>query len=181
MGAKGGESDGRASPPARPLRRIRAFVWDGALVAVYAAVVAGGFLVAAKTAEGSVGTLFATRWSSQALGSGVLTVPVVIGLGLAESGGAGPGKRRAGLRVERTDGRPPGPALSLLRTALKLLPWELAHTAIWEFRFAPEGTAGLVALSACYALGGVYVATLALNREHRTPYDLLLGMRVVSG
>jgi len=165
--------------PAPTSRRIGAFLWDGLLVAGYAVVVAGVFLIVSILAPGSVENLFATRWASHGIGFGVLTLSVIFALGLADSGGAGFGKRRMGLRIERTDGRPPGRIRSLLRTALKLLPWELAHTALWEFRFAPDGAAGMLFLVACYVFAAVYLVTVAVDRNHRAPYDMLLGTRVV--
>lgn len=177
-GAEHAEVTSKGLPAPTPMR-VWAFAWDGLLVAGYAVVVAGAFLIVSRLAPGSLEDLFGERWVSQVVGSGLLTLPTIVALGLADARGAGFGKRRMNLRVERSDGRPPGRIRSLLRTALKLLPWELAHTALWEFRFTPESATGIITLVACYALAAVYLVTVAVDRYHRAPYDLLLGTCVV--
>jgi len=65
----------------------------------------------------------------------LLTVPVSAWFAgwEAKRGGATPGKRLLGLRVLTTGGGRLVWSRSLLRTGLKVtLPWELAHTAVWN-------------------------------------------------
>ena len=70
----------------------------------------------------------------------VLTVPVTVWFAgwEATAGGATPGKRLLGLRVLTTSGDRLAWPRSLVRTALKFtIPWELAHTAVWNMLVWP--------------------------------------------
>jgi uncharacterized RDD family membrane protein YckC len=91
------------------------------------------------------------------------------------------GKHVLGIQVERVGGGSVSFYRSLVRAAVKFIPWELAHTLIWHspgrpFRAAPTtwGIAGYV-LSlglACLYLGSTMVG------NGRTPYDRLAGTLV---
>lgn len=74
-------------------------------------------------------------------------------------------------------------ARALVRTALKFVPWELAHACIWQARFAPAElplpiTAGFVLV---WLLVGANAASVALRDDHRALYDLIAGTAVVRG
>lgn len=43
-----------------------------------------------------------------------------------------------GMRVVRTDGARLSAGRAVGRTVLTFIPWELAHTLIWQIRFAPR-------------------------------------------
>jgi hypothetical protein len=75
----------------------------------------------------------------------VLTVPVTLWFAWWEA--APPGKRLLGLRVSRLDGSGlPWPD-SLLRSLAKIaLPWELAHTGVWNSLAWPGGAGELRAV-----------------------------------
>src|SRR5260370_14312695 len=63
-----------------------------------------------------------------------LTLPVILYFAIAESSQwqATVGKRALGLRVQTVAGARVGLGRSLARSAIKFLPWEIAHTAIWH-------------------------------------------------
>lgn len=84
------------------------------------------------------------------------------------------GKRVLGLQTRMLDGGTPDLRASILRTALKLAPWELVHLAF--FALAPrlgtfEGLQVLVA-SASYALMFAYLAVALRNDGRRSVPDL---------
>lgn len=64
---------------------------------------------------------------------------------------------------------------------LKFMPWELAHTLIWQISFTPNQfsqpiAAGFVTV---YLLIGTNIASLAFRKDRRTLYDLLTGTYVM--
>jgi len=90
------------------------------------------------------------------------------------------GKRVLGVRTGMLDGRTPDLRASVLRTALKLVPWELTHLAF--FALAPllgvfEGIQILVA-STSYALMLAYVVVALRNGGRRSLPDLVAGTAV---
>ncbi len=103
----GEASSGRRAVPS-VTQRLQAFARDALLVAGYSAGLAGGGLIITKLSPGTLDEVFGTRWTSQAIASGVFTLPVIVTLGLADAGGAGFGKRSTGLQIERSGGGPPG-------------------------------------------------------------------------
>ena len=110
------------------------------------------------------------------------SIPVWLYFTLADHSpsGATIGKRVFRLRVLRL----PGSRLSLLRsfarTALKLLPWELAH--LFGFALAAEIGAALQAagLIAANALVVIYLAVLLATSGRQSVHDLLVHTEVVS-
>jgi hypothetical protein len=157
-------------------RRTAATAVDYALAAGWA-----GLLAAAAITARSVGVAVPAgdprihRLIGQAAGAGLLTVPVTVAFAACEARwGATPGKRLFRLRVEGPGDRPPSPARALTRSALKtLLPWELAHTAIWDIVVWPgEGGTDrdVVLLVATWTLVAAYAAGVAIG-SGRTPYD----------
>jgi len=96
------------------------------------------------------------------------------------AGGRSLGKRLLGLRARMLDGRTPGWLASVLRTALKLAPWELTHLAF--FALAPrlgafEGIQILVA-GTTYVLMLAYLVVALRNGGRRSVPDLVAGTAV---
>ncbi len=91
------------------------------------------------------------------------------------------GKRWLSLRVTRETGGRPHFGQALLRTVIKLLPWELTHltlllpTPIWSDP-QPGFRWGFVAV---YALLGLYAACIALTPRRQGLHDLLAGTFVL--
>jgi uncharacterized RDD family membrane protein YckC len=112
-------------------------------------------------------------------------LPVVLYFTLQESSPkmASWGKRRMGLQVVTGSGARLDFGRALLRSAVKFLPWQIAHTSLfhipgWPFvvQIFPFGAA--VGFMTVYALLAIYLLTLLL-KPHRTPYDRIAGTVVV--
>ncbi len=112
-----------------------------------------------------------------------VSLPVWAYFTLFESSGwqATPAKRLLGLRVTTLGGGRAGLGRALLRTALKLLPWELTHltlllpTPIWGAASA-ELRPGLFVV---YGLLAVYLLCAALTPRRQAPHDLIARTLVV--
>ncbi|MEU0567210.1 RDD family protein [Nonomuraea sp. NPDC005983] len=173
---------------AKALRRVAATLIDYGLVMAYAGVVAAVFVplyLAGITVIPAVDGL-GSRILAQVIAAAFLSVPATVWLASREWSArqATPGKRLLGLKVETLSGARPSRPTALARTAFKvLLPWEVAHTMVWDQLAWPKGGFGPrdVALTvAVYGLLGLYGLTLFLS-SGRTPYDRLCGTRVVGG
>ncbi len=93
--------------------------------------------------------------------------------------GATLGKKILHLRVAQVDGAGVGWLRALARTAIKLLPWEMAH--IFGFALAEQVGAALQAagLIAANVLVLVYLVVLILNHGRRSIHDLVVKTEVV--
>jgi hypothetical protein len=73
---------------------------------------------------------------------------------------------------------------TLVRTALKLLPGQIAHTSIYHIEgrpFALEEPAPLVMVGSVIACvsARIYVASVLISIKQRTPYDWAAATRVI--
>lgn len=172
----------RAAQPARVGIRLRAFLLDYALFLGYALVLFG----AAVLFSSPLLPLFSgSATTAQATGFAVLTLPVTLYFAIAESSvwqGTW-GKRRLGLQVVDRAGKRLGFGRSFLRSAVKFLPWELGHYAVWQFR-SPAGeteSQATVALIVVYGLLAVYIALPLVTASRRSLYDYVAGTQVTVG
>ncbi|WP_169806512.1 RDD family protein [Microtetraspora malaysiensis] len=171
---------------AAALRRVAATVIDYGLIMAYAGVVAAVYvplyfagikLIPAIDGLGS-------RILAQVVAAAILSVPGTVWLASREWSArqATPGKRLLGLKVETLSGARPSRSVALARTALRvLLPWEVAHTMVWNQLAWPKGEFGprdLTLAIVTYGLLGLYGLTLFLG-SGRPPYDRLCATRVV--
>lgn len=125
---------------------------------------------------------------AQLLGFLLLVLPVGLYLFFSEASDrqATLGKRALRLRVvdARSGGRP-SRARILARTVIKLLPWEIAHFAVWNIvAITAEGHSDfpiwlLVVLAVADLLPLVYLAFVVFQRDRRGPHDLIAGTRVI--
>lgn len=175
--------------PRRPSfpRRVGGLLIDYALILAWMATIGLITLVAYVI----TGTL--TNWldfgvlGAELLGFVVLVLPVGIYLFVAESSSwqATVGKRALGMRVvdAATLGRPSRWRI-LVRTVVKLLPWEFAHFMVWHLIAALAAGGAIppwiiVGLVVADVLPLVYVLVVAFQPQRRGPHDLLAGTRVV--
>jgi uncharacterized RDD family membrane protein YckC len=163
--------------------RVWAFAFDYIAIALYLVVVTVLSLALGAVFPDIPRVLFGNPLSGQISGFFAITLPVTLYFGLLEASPwqASWGKRRKGLQVVRTDGGRLSGARSLGRTALKFIPWELAHTCIWQVSFAPQEpsmliTAGFVLV---WVLVGANVVSLLVSKRHQTLYDRLADTCVV--
>jgi uncharacterized RDD family membrane protein YckC len=167
-------------------RRIGALLIDYALILGWIAVVAGVSALIAAVSGGYANWLDLGTAVAELLGFVVLVLPVGVYLFLCERSArqATVGKRVLGLRVVAVDGSRASAGRILVRTVVKLLPWEVAHFFVWQTvdavsrggEFAAWLLAGLVVAD---LLPVVYVLVVAFQRDRRGPHDLVAGTRVV--
>ena len=157
-------------------RRLTAFVIDCSILALYAVILFAFspllrplFVQSANVAE--------------LTGFILLTLPFTLYFAISEASkwSASVGKKLMKLRVidNKSTRRIRFPQ-SLLRSAVKFLPWELAHFAIWHaFVFASNlQNVAIGALAVSYFLMFVYFVGL-LRKPHRTLYDRISNTKVV--
>jgi uncharacterized RDD family membrane protein YckC len=162
-------------------RRIAAFGVDYGVIVVYLGLLGLAGVIGRRVGvvPDGIGTP-SGRVLAQVAVFAVLTVPVTVWFAGWEAtpAGATPGKRLLGLRVLTVAGRRVAWPRSLLRTALKLtVPWELAHTAVWDLLVWPgDGAAAvdMVLLGVANAAIVVDVAMLFVG-SGRPPYDRIAG------
>lgn len=96
------------------------------------------------------------------------------------AGGRSLGKRLLGLITTGLDSQPPGWRAAIVRTMLKLLPWELVHLAFFGLSasFAVISPVQISVAGAAYALMLAYLAVALLNEGSRSIPDLVASTRV---
>jgi uncharacterized RDD family membrane protein YckC len=129
--------------------------------------------------------LFGNPLSGQLTGFLLITLPVSLYFMVCESSPlqATWGKLRKGLRVTRTDGTRLTILRSGSRTLLKFIPWELAHTCIWQISFSQQAPAPWINLGfvLVWILVGANFISLWISPTHQSLYDYLAGTYVVKG
>jgi uncharacterized RDD family membrane protein YckC len=163
--------------PSPGWRRMAAFGIDYGVILVYL-----GLLILVGVLGRTVGAVPADiatptgRVLAQLTIFALLTVPVTAWFAGWEATprGATPGKRLLGLRVLTTGGDRVAWPQSLLRTAVKFtVPWELAHTAVWNMLVWPgdrSASVDMVLLSLANAAIVIDVASLFVG-SRRAPHD----------
>lgn len=108
-------------------------------IALYLGALTVGSQLIATSRPNLIAALFGSPLAGQASGFLLVTVPVSLYFALQEAAPAQAtwGKGRCRLKVVGAGGRQLSFSRALARTALKFLPWELAHACIWQARFAP--------------------------------------------
>lgn len=160
-------------------RRVAAMALDLLLVWLYI-----GLLLLIMLTVGRALTLAITApWQAHLLGFGALTLPVILYFALFEHlEGATFGKRWLGLRVLGFRGGWAPLRCALLRNAIKFVPWELAHTAIYYVAGWPQAPAPLALWQEALfylslGLAALYIVMLFVGG--RTLYDRLSETHVV--
>jgi uncharacterized RDD family membrane protein YckC len=169
-------------------RRLKAFAFDYIPIAAYI-ITLFGVTMGVTWMMNALGRPL--RWPENPLVGDLiafitLVLPVILYFTLQESSSrrATWGKRKTGLLVvnERSERLTFGRAL--LRSFLKFLPWQIAHTSLfhWEgLPFAPAEPAPMVMVGfgLVYLLVGIYIASALISKQHRTPYDWAAGSSVI--
>lgn len=88
------------------------------------------------------------------------------------------GKRIVKIKVTTENGGYPPKKRIALRTAVKLLPWEFAHTFIyWVVYYSSNDISTplwvMIGLYAANILPWVYVLIVFVRKDHRGPHDLI--------
>lgn len=123
--------------------RALAFGFDYLVIAAYLTVLVLAGVTLNAGAPALAARLFGGPVVGQATGFALVTWPVLLysALSDASSQRATWGKRRMRLEVSDAVGNRLGTGRSLARTAVKFVPWELAHTCVWQIRFAEDPAA----------------------------------------
>jgi uncharacterized RDD family membrane protein YckC len=165
-------------PPSPGWRRLAAGGVDYGIVAAYLVVL--GLVGALGRAAGLLPSHLTTpggRILGQLVVLTVLTLPVTLWFACWEAAPrtATPGKRLLGLRVSRLDGGGLSWPGSLLRSAVKIaLPWELAHTGVWNALVWPSREAPVNVVLFTVANGVLLLNVMMLFVGARRPlYDRL--------
>jgi uncharacterized RDD family membrane protein YckC len=168
--------------------RLKAFLFDYLPIAAYI-ILLFGFTMGVTWVMAALGRPL--NWPENPLVGDLiafltLLLPVVLYFTLQESSPrqATWGKRKAGLLVVDEKGGQLTFGRAFVRSLLKFLPWQIAHTSLfhWEgWPFAPEEPVPmvLVGFGLVYLLVGVYIASALVSKKHSTPYNWVVGSFVV--
>lgn len=164
------------------VQRITAFFLDYVIILIYLTAIT--VLMWLLNSLFSINDLlFTDRVRAQFVGFLLITLPVALYFAISESSThqATWGKQRMGLKVTDYQGARISFGRSLARTGLKLIPWELSHTLIWDISFSPQADDVLIyyGFGFVYLLVGLNLASLLLTQKHQTIYDLLIKTYVV--
>jgi uncharacterized RDD family membrane protein YckC len=173
-----------------PWRRIAALLLDYLLILAWILVLLCATLTIDFALFGGVPDVFSVAGiaGSELIGFLCLDLPVGLYLFLMERGArrATLGKRRMRLRVARRDGTDPSTARILVRTIVKLLPWELAHffvfqAAYYSVHLRTDGIPGwiLAGLIAANVVPVAWVCLVLFTPRRRGPHDYAAGTVVV--
>jgi uncharacterized RDD family membrane protein YckC len=159
--------------------RAAALALDFLIIAGYAAVLAIFSILLLLTT--SIEERLDSPWIRDLVAFVTLILPVILYFAFQEGSSrqATLGKRKMKLKVIDQHGRRLGLGRALLRSGLKFLPWQLAHTTVFQI-WAGNTSPLLFGLSIlAQLLVVVYLLSLWLNKRHRTPYDWLAGTGVI--
>jgi len=175
----------RSTAPAGLWVRILAFAIDYLPIAAYLAVLVAGGAWLSRSSETLTRVLFGGPVIGEASGFLLITLPVTLYFALSEASSrqATWGKTRMGLMVTDVAGTRLSRARSIGRSALKFIPWELAHACIWQVSFArdPSSAVYVVGFALVWLLIGANVVSLLVSPTSQTLYDRAAGSVVVYG
>lgn len=170
--------------PAGLWRRTQAFLLDYVAILAYMALLAAVFVPLSRGAQGSrLRSLSPLGGDLLAFVTLVLPVTLYFAIGDASRKQGSWGKQRMGIRVQTLDGQRLGLGRSLLRSALKFLPWQTAHTVLFNWPGFPAdpqpSPATYAGFGLVYALVGANVLAAWRTRRGQALYDLATGTEVV--
>jgi uncharacterized RDD family membrane protein YckC len=179
-----GPRTGREEEPSPSVlrRRVRAAGVDLALVGLVPAALAVG--AARLRARGrDVGRAFRDPRTADLAQFAVTVLPTALWTAAWEGSDrhATPGKRACGLTVRTRSGGAPSRRRIAARTAVKLLPWQLAHLSVTRLARAGDAAPGRLVtagLTASLALPAASAALAAVRRDGRALHDLIAGTHV---
>jgi uncharacterized RDD family membrane protein YckC len=164
------------SRPAGPALRFRAQALDTAVIAGWV-----GFAAAVGLGLRTGGISLDSAWARDAVAFTSLVLPSTLTFAASEASMAQAtfGKRRLNLIVTDREGNRVSFRRSLARSALKFLPWQLAHTAVFGLLADPTSKGFLFLSIGAQALVVVSVFAMILDPEHPALHDRVAGTRVI--
>ena len=170
---------------AGPGRRLAAFAIDYGLISGYAILLAIISVSISPPATTLASPPNSSPWMFDLLALLTLVLPVTLYFGLTEASSqrATLGKRRMRLAVVDRAGRRLRVGRSLLRAAVKFLPWQIAHTSLFHIPGWPTAVetmppGAIIGLVSSLTLAAIYAIGLFLPGR-RTLYDMVSGSRVI--
>ena len=161
--------------------RIYAFLLDYLIIIAYGIFVVGTISIVFQS---FVNPLFSgSPVIAELTGFFMITLPVSLYFILCESSKwqGTLGKRKMGIRVVDDEGRRIGIGRSTLRTAVKFLPWEVAHFGIWRLILPTDfsETTVFVILNAVNLAILLYLIIPLTNKNRKNIYDWVAGTKVL--
>lgn len=156
--------------------RIIAFLWDYVIIAGYIILlICVSFFIRPLLIP-----FFTTNpFLAEITGFLFITLPVYLYFALCEGSKSHAtwGKRKMGVVVTGIHGQSIGLGSSFFRSALKFVPWELAHFTIWHMVIPSEYPDSLVysLLATVYGLVIIYLISPLWNKNKQTVYDFIAG------
>jgi uncharacterized RDD family membrane protein YckC len=175
--------------PASLKSRLIASLIDFCVIVSYALCLFGVTLAFYQFAFGGIPDVLGNLGVNGAhvLGFVTLTFPVGLYLFLTETSNrhATFGKRVAKIKVVSNNKKPLSKKQILVRTIVKLLPWEFAHTLIYQIIYYSNNNTEtpLWVMSGLYIaniLPLLYILTILLRKDHAGPHDLAAKTIVVT-
>ncbi|MFJ7726204.1 RDD family protein [Neobacillus sp. NPDC097160] len=161
--------------------RIYAFLLDYLVIVIYGIFVVGTISFVFRS---YIKPLFSSSpITAELTGFFMMTLPVSLYFILCEcSKWQGTlGKRKMGIRVVDAVGQRIGIGRSAFRTAIKFLPWEVAHFGIWRLMLPTDFSESTVyvILNAVNLVILLYLIIPLTSKKRRNVYDWIAGTEVV--
>jgi uncharacterized RDD family membrane protein YckC len=165
--------------PAGFSKRLLAFAFDFLLIAAYILVLFGVGAGIVRVANES--SMLASPWIVDLFAFLVLILPVILYFALQEGSQrqATWGKRKVGIKVVNAQRLKLNRRQAFIRSAVKFLPWQLAHTCVIQIKFGQTSNWLLIGALLAQGLVVAYVLSIIISKEHRAPYDWLSGAYVI--
>ncbi|CAM3568366.1 RDD family protein [Paenibacillus lupini] len=156
--------------------RIIAFLWDYVIITGYIILLIG----ISFPLRPLLIPLFTTNpLLAELNGFLFITLPVYLYFAVCEGSQSHAtwGKRKMGIVVTSIYGNSIGLGSSLFRSALKFLPWELAHFTIWHMVIPSDYSDSLIysILAIVYGLALIYLISPFFSKNKQTAYDFIAG------
>jgi uncharacterized RDD family membrane protein YckC len=168
-------------------KRLKAFAFDYLIILVYIIVLAGvnfGIILRGRLLE-EIFPYIASPVVKDVIAFLTLILPVILYFTLQESSHRQGtwGKQKAGIRVVNVQGDTLTTMQAFVRSLVKFLPWQIAHTSIYQIKeFVPGGPSepfDITGFVLVYVLVGIYILSALILKKHRTPYDWVSGAYVI--
>ena len=126
------------------------------------------------------------RGGSQLLGFTTLTLPMGLYFYFTESGHSHAtfGKRAAKIKIRSLSSARISKQQVIIRTITKLLPWEFAHTFVYQIVYYSQNNGTppswvMVGLAIANILPIAYLGLVIFRKDHRGPHDLMARTLVI--
>jgi len=167
--------------------RMKAFTFDYIFIIAYIVVLAGvnfGLIFRGRALE-EISPILVSPIGMDVTAFLTLILPVILYFTLQESSARQGtwGKRKTGIRVINIEGGTLTKTRAFVRSLIKFLPWQIAHTSIYQIKEVVPGSLSepfdITGFVLVYVLIGIYVLSALISKKHRTPYDWISGSYVI--